>query len=267
MKLFVVPEGQKITEKSLYRVLIANICSILLCMAGLAGTTWAWFTVDIRNTDNLIQMGTPEIYVMLDDEELTAGTELAVGDHGIHLQHAGGGDSLSQKSTLYVTLVLDDTTYLYTALNYQNNYETRLTIRAERLCDLSWEVSWFVPANAELLTDDSLTIPKDKLTPIKGSASLSQGDAVSAEGGAAQGSEATQGSEAAQSGSEVLQGGGAGSEGGGAVQGSDAAQGDGAASEGTGTESGGTETTSEGAGTQGGAETSEGTGTQSSSEG
>lgn len=54
--LFTVPEGQKVTEKYFHRVLISSICSILLCMSCLAGTTWAWFTVSIENQGNEIQI-------------------------------------------------------------------------------------------------------------------------------------------------------------------------------------------------------------------
>lgn len=53
---FTVPTNEKVTEKHLYRVLLCSVCSILLCMGCLAGTTWAWFTVSIENTGNVIQI-------------------------------------------------------------------------------------------------------------------------------------------------------------------------------------------------------------------
>ncbi|MBO5953166.1 MAG: hypothetical protein J6Q53_03480 [Oscillospiraceae bacterium] len=59
-ELFAVPDGEKVTEKVLTRVLLSSICGILLCMACLAGTTWAWFTVSIENTGNVIQLATVE---------------------------------------------------------------------------------------------------------------------------------------------------------------------------------------------------------------
>lgn len=55
-KLFTVPDGEKVTEKALHRVLVSSICSILLCMVCLVSTTWAWFTVSIENTENVIQI-------------------------------------------------------------------------------------------------------------------------------------------------------------------------------------------------------------------
>lgn len=54
--LFTVPEGEKVTEKMFGRVLVSSVCSILFCMACLAGTTWAWFSASIQNTDNVIQI-------------------------------------------------------------------------------------------------------------------------------------------------------------------------------------------------------------------
>ena len=56
--LFCVPEGKKVTEKMFAKVLVSSICSILLCMACLVGTTWAWFSVSVENTGNEIQIAT-----------------------------------------------------------------------------------------------------------------------------------------------------------------------------------------------------------------
>lgn len=54
--LFTIPEGKKVTEKAFSKVLLSSICSILLCMACLMGTTWAWFRADLENQYNEIQI-------------------------------------------------------------------------------------------------------------------------------------------------------------------------------------------------------------------
>ena len=54
--LFTVTPEEKLTEKRLLQVLISSVCSMLLCMACLAGTTWAWFEVSIENHDNEIRI-------------------------------------------------------------------------------------------------------------------------------------------------------------------------------------------------------------------
>ena len=46
-ELFTVPQGTKVTEKAFGRVLISSVCSILLCMACLLSTSWAWFTANL----------------------------------------------------------------------------------------------------------------------------------------------------------------------------------------------------------------------------
>lgn len=53
---FTIPEGKKVTEKVFGRVLLSSICSILLCMICLAGTTWAWFEVTISGNGGQIQI-------------------------------------------------------------------------------------------------------------------------------------------------------------------------------------------------------------------
>ena len=73
--LFAVPEGAKITEKYLHRVLLISVCSILLCMSCLVCTTWAWYAVDIENTQNVIWIGEPNIKLTIDGAAYAAGTE------------------------------------------------------------------------------------------------------------------------------------------------------------------------------------------------
>ena len=52
--LFTVPEGQKITEKQMYRVLVSSICGILLCMVCMVGSAWALFSNGSENTVNTV---------------------------------------------------------------------------------------------------------------------------------------------------------------------------------------------------------------------
>lgn len=55
-RLFTVAPEEKLTEKRLLQVLVSSVCSMLLCMSCLAGTTWAWFTVSVENHDNEIRI-------------------------------------------------------------------------------------------------------------------------------------------------------------------------------------------------------------------
>ena len=52
-KLFTVNANEKITDKALRRVLIVSVCSILLCMSCLVGTTWAWYTTTFVSEESL----------------------------------------------------------------------------------------------------------------------------------------------------------------------------------------------------------------------
>lgn len=45
----------RITDKVLIRTLTTSVIGMLLCMAGLAGTTWAWFTVQINTGPNTMR--------------------------------------------------------------------------------------------------------------------------------------------------------------------------------------------------------------------
>ena len=56
---------QKITKKSL----LTSVLSLVLCMAMLIGTTFAWFTDSVTSSNNKIQAGTLKIDLELLDKE------------------------------------------------------------------------------------------------------------------------------------------------------------------------------------------------------
>ena len=162
-EMFTVPKGKKVTEKVFARVLVSSVCSILLCAACLAGTTWAWFAVSIENSGNVIQVGTPEITMTISDPAAEASPSetgssrwLAAGTYRVEMEHANKEDAFQQKSTLYVTLTIDGQTSVYTVLEQQNGYRAQITLAAGDACTLSWTVSWFAPANAERLEGDTI---------------------------------------------------------------------------------------------------------------
>lgn len=159
---FTVPSGQKITEKHLRRVLISSICGMLLCMSCLAGTTWAWFTVSIENTNNVIQIGEPQILLSVGGSNWKSGDSLAAnGEYVVLIEHANDWDYFEKKSTLYVTLTIKSESGIitrYTVLDSKNQYRTEVTIQSELDFELTWEVSWFAPPNAIALEDDPIVI-------------------------------------------------------------------------------------------------------------
>jgi len=169
--LFSVPTGQKITEKHLRRVLVSSICSILLSMGCLVSVTWAWFVVSIENTGNVIQIGSPEIDVFVDDVRGETILNPSEDSHIVSLEHAGETDDLDQKSILYAVLTIvpdeemssDEPFSVYTVLGPEKDYE-KVEIFTEVQCELSWEASWIEPANAAPLTDECLSFLKAEKT-------------------------------------------------------------------------------------------------------
>lgn len=189
-ELFSLPEGKRITEKCLYRVLILSVCSVLLCMGCLVGTTWAWFAVSIENTDNVIEIGEPSAALRVDDREAVSGLELTSGEHTINVTNSGTADVFNKKSTLYVTFSVNGTVKGYVVLNQDNGYAAKIKVEtAEQVNDgtdsaavvtaaaetdskyiLTWTVSWIKPAaeNVEALTDNKILLVReveDKKTP------------------------------------------------------------------------------------------------------
>ena len=160
-EFFSAPEGKRITEKYLYKVLISSICSILLCMGCLAGTTWAWFTVSIENEGNVIRIEEPEIRLSIAGEERKSGVTLESGEYKLKIEHANELDDFQKKSTLYVTLTTNSgsgTITRYTVLDSSNEYSAVVLIQSDLDFELTWDVSWIVPPSADVVVDNTIII-------------------------------------------------------------------------------------------------------------
>ena len=150
-ELFTVPNGKKVTEKAFARVLVSSICSILLCMACLAGTTWAWFTVSIENMGNVIQTAdVPKYILQVDGQRFISGENLPVGKHTVSIAHDSNADDLQKKSKLYVTFTLGDIPHGYIILGGDNSEVVNVTVSTEKDISFSWSVSWFAPGNPDV---------------------------------------------------------------------------------------------------------------------
>ena len=146
--VFFPKERQKVTEQYLRQVLATSICGILLCMSCLAGTTWAWFVVDIDNGVNVIDIASvpPEVTITVNGSPLSLSSpNLFDGDNALHIAHNGKTDDLQYKSTLYVTLSVDQDVKGYVTLCADNQYQANVQITTEQDAFLSYTASWFEP--------------------------------------------------------------------------------------------------------------------------
>ena len=169
-ELFDAPERENITEKYLYKVLITSICSILLCMGCLAGTTWAWFIVSVENPNNVIQIEMPSVIVTSIESEVTedgevitetkldSGMLLPAGVYELCVTDARGAedrvtDVFGQASTLYVTFSVEETNVGYVTLYEGNEYTETITVDTNHECTVKWYITWKEPEDLDLLTD------------------------------------------------------------------------------------------------------------------
>lgn len=169
-ELFTVPKGKKITEKIFSRVLISSVCSILLCMACLMGTTWAWFTVSIENTGNEIQIAkaTPAVVIKVGDipvSPVDGAYSLEAGNYGVTVRldnNATGTDALNktQRNVVYVVMsVIQDSTsnnyYLAFADADDLSFDLQIVGSA---AEIRFAVSWIEPASATPIGSETIVI-------------------------------------------------------------------------------------------------------------
>lgn len=170
--LFTVPAGQKVTERHLGRVLVSSICSILLCMSCLAGSTWAWFTVSIVNSDNLIQIAsvTPTVAITAGEGTAVASEDgsysLISGTYSVKVDltkkvtEADAFGAQSRPVYLVISVIrADDTSEShYIKVEYNCNSVTHKFIIGDSFVNISFAVSWVEPAAATLLEEENLVI-------------------------------------------------------------------------------------------------------------
>ena len=156
--LFTVPTGQKVTEKHLRRVLVSSICGILLCMSCLAGTTWAWYTVEIENRGNEIQIATVTADVNVLDAESkpdAAGNytfETGTYTVGINLE----SDATEAKNPVYVVISVssgEENAYYYLTFENGNTAKQILQVGADP-ATVRFSVSWVRPVSATAVNGD-----------------------------------------------------------------------------------------------------------------
>lgn len=159
-KMFFAENGQKVTDKYLRQVLVTSICGILLCMCCFVGATWAWYTVSVENTDNVIHIVSeaPEVSVTMAGNKIGLNEpNLPAGSHTLEIAYAVQEDNLQHESALYVTLSVDRTIKGYVTLNH-DSYQAQIEVTSDKECFVSWTVSWFAPDGADLLVNSSINL-------------------------------------------------------------------------------------------------------------
>ena len=164
--LFTVPTGQKVTEKHLRRVLVSSICGILLCMSCLAGTTWAWYTVEIENRGNEIQIAT----VTADVNVLDAASNAVQPDDGGNYTFATGtytvrinleSDATEAKNPVYVVISVssgEENAYYYLTFENGNKAAEQILQVGADGSTVRFSVSWVRPVSAIAVNGEDIVI-------------------------------------------------------------------------------------------------------------
>ena len=166
--MFRIPDGEKVTDKAFSKVLASSICGILLCMACLAGTTWAWFTADMASTDNVIQIATvtvdatvtPDDAIAIEDGSYT----LPEGDYAVQVRVDNNATDAARPVYVLVTVTQDggDTLYYLTFANGTTETTVQLTVEGSS-ATLRFTALWSQPA-ALPLGDTATVIGADAAT-------------------------------------------------------------------------------------------------------
>lgn len=173
-ELFTVPEGTKVTERIFTKVLLSSICSILLCMACLVSTTWAWFTVSINNQGNQIQIAEVNTDIAIekngskvDIDPAVGGYLLDAGKYDIQVKvenNAKGSDDLSRpQNDVYVVMTVahngSSESYYFT---FQGEAKNTQQLKDFQINDgtatVSFAVSWVKPASADPVGSEAIVI-------------------------------------------------------------------------------------------------------------
>lgn len=73
------PKYTKPTDENILLLLLPSFVGILICMACLAGTTWAWFSTGVQTQPQTIMAASFDIVVTIDDVPVDISRSLIAG--------------------------------------------------------------------------------------------------------------------------------------------------------------------------------------------
>lgn len=163
--LFSLPSGEKVTEKALRRVLISSVCSMLLCMACLVGVTWAWFTVSVENTGNVITIAETDYSVVFEpDVPQTAAADgsytLQPGSYTMKASvesNATADDFTSSSKTVYLIVSVQSGGTYYIAFP-SGGGTANSGVLLHEAATFRFSLSWIQPENADPIPEAGLTV-------------------------------------------------------------------------------------------------------------
>lgn len=185
-KLFTVPKNEKITEKQLFRVLTASVCSILLCLTCLVSTTWAWFTVEVNSGANTIQIATLTPTVTVEGKGNNP-ANLAQGVHKLTLSLTRDPEDGGRKYGYVIICVTPNGSqsgkYYYAEVQINGN-KSEYSIQLNSDASLTYSAAWIVAENSTMnpITDlapktsnllqgtskpETTTAPSETTTPVE----------------------------------------------------------------------------------------------------
>jgi hypothetical protein len=168
--LFSIPDGEKVTEKALRRVLVSSVCGMLLCMSCLVSTTWAWFAVSVENPGNEIAVAkvTHEVTVSAAGVPVASSDgsyALSKGEYSVEAQihnDATDTDAFGHRSApVYLVMTVvgkGEPESYYIEIKSGSGTITQEISIADAPVRISFSVSWVQPAQADPVGDGVLTI-------------------------------------------------------------------------------------------------------------
>ena len=162
MKIF---DEKKLTDKAFSRSIITSILGIIICLACLCSTTWAWFTDSVEYVGNTVKAGECHLTITLKDE------------NGVELTDISQGVDLEKDVTYTVTLTLPNSStsgycvietaskiYFSDYLLYHNNTEdtviTFYVVAESDMQGVKFIKRWGIFSNSpDVLANQTLTIP------------------------------------------------------------------------------------------------------------
>lgn len=158
------PKKEIITDAVLLRTVAVSVAGILLCLAGLAGTTWAWFTAEIRSGPNTIQCADYSVQLTVQNRSRMAVDSDAIGAgiYDVTLTMTGTG------AYCKLTVKVGDTTATYYTGLMQNEQPVYFPLTVEDgagSVQLSAAPCWgALPENANSIPTAGLTAKESGVT-------------------------------------------------------------------------------------------------------
>ncbi len=129
------------------QTVFVSMFAVFLCLIALCSTSWAWFNDSTYSGNNVIESGSLDCYILLNDLEVkeTEAYTINVGEYTVKV-------SISDNSTAtkgFCKIIINEKTYITSVIEKDSPVELKIDLKLDKV-SIKFETVWGIPSNPNI---------------------------------------------------------------------------------------------------------------------